>query len=77
MVTLIMSVFMSIPRCFYYYNCVVQFEIEDDDTPSSPFIIQDWFGYLVCFLFLYEANNCVFDLCKDCVGILIGNTLNL
>ena len=37
-------------KLFYYYSSVVQLEIRDGDTSSSPLIIQDCFSYLVdCF----------------------------
>lgn len=46
----------------YYYYSVEQFEIRDDNTSSTPFIIQD----CIC-VFPYEAEseNCTFKFCKE------------
>jgi hypothetical protein len=44
-------VYMSIPCGFYYYNSEIQLEIENGDTTSSSFIVQDCFSYPELFVF--------------------------
>ena len=54
-VTLVhMSVFVSIPSCFYYYSSVIELGVRDSDVTRSFFIVQDSFGYS-CFLFSYKV----------------------
>jgi hypothetical protein len=62
---------------FYYYCSVVQLEIRDGDTSRSSFIVQDCFSYPRFFGFLYEVENCYFNVCKKCVDILMGIALQL
>lgn len=46
----IISVFIPVPCCFYYYCSVIHLEVWDGDTTGSSFIIQDCLGYPVIFL---------------------------
>lgn len=59
---------MPRPCGFYYYNLVVQLEIQNGDT--STFIIQDWLSIpvLVCVcacVFPHEAEHCPFKIFKE------------
>ena len=78
-----LSVSMPIPYSFYYDCSVVQLEVRDGDASRSSFIVQDCFSYpvfvfylFVCF-FPYKVDSFSFMVCKKCIGILMGITLNL
>lgn len=66
--------------CFYYYNSVIQFEIRDNDTAGSSFIIKICFSWPVIFLFPYETEDCSFFFLisvTNLVGVFIMIALNL
>ena len=69
-----MSVFISIPSCFYYYRSIVELQVVRDGDGSS-FIIQDCLGYPVLFFFSHMKLTIVlFRSVKNCVGILMEIT---
>jgi hypothetical protein len=58
-----MSIFMTVPCTFI--TIVVQLEVQDGDSSRNSFIIQDYFSYVGFFVFLYEVENCSFQVCKE------------
>ena len=68
---------MPVPFCFCYYNSVVQLEIEEGDTSSSSFIIQDCFSYPGFSVFSYKFKIVLSGPVNNCVGILAGIALDL
>ena len=64
------SVFMSIPCCFYCCSSVVQC---GGDTSSNAFIIQECFSYSGFFMFPNEADRCPFNFCKELCWSFDGN----
>ena len=61
---------------FYSTTAIVQFEIEDDDTSSSSFIIWESFNYSVFCMFPDEAENYPFNICEELCSNLMGIALN-
>jgi hypothetical protein len=77
--------FVTVPvSCNCYHYCpVVQLEVRDSDSPRCSFIFKNGFrqgGFIFIYLFFlvfsHEIESCSFHDLKDCVGILMGITLN-
>ena len=51
-----LSVFMSIPSCFYYCCSVVELDVRDGDASRNSFIVKNCFGYPGFFGFPCEVN---------------------
>lgn len=49
------SVFMPVPRYFYYYSSVVWLKIRGGKTYSNIFTVQNCFDYSVSFMFPYKS----------------------
>ena len=73
-----MSVFVPIPRCFYYCSSIVELEIRDGDTSRRSFFVQDCFSYLGLSVFPYEVESCSFKVCEDFLRLFFdGDELSL
>ena len=70
-----LSVSLPIPYSFYHYYSLILFAFRDNDSPRSPFIVEDSFSYpgffvipdkfANCSVKLYEELACNFD--GDCI----------
>lgn len=64
--------------CSFYYDCsVVRLEIADVDALRNYFIIQNIFWLSWIFVFERKLRIAVSSSVHNCVGILMGNALNL
>lgn len=72
----LINLFVSIliPCSFYSDGSVVRLEIRDDDTSRNYFII---YSYPAFFVFDRKLTIAVSRSVSNCVGILMGNVLNL
>lgn len=66
---------------FFYYSYEVQLEIGNDETFSSPFIVQDRFsylGFLLCFVLFFHMNLRIVlsRFAKNHVEVLMGIAFN-
>ena len=62
------SVLVSVPYCFDYYSLVVQFEVRNQDTPSSGVFSRLLWLYSGSFVFPYKFQNYLFWFCENCYG---------
>ena len=72
-----MSIFVSVPYCFYYSRFVVQFKVKNCDTSTLSFFSYDCFGYLGSFVVSYKFRIVFSISMKNTTGILTGIALNL
>ena len=59
------SIFMTVPSCFYCYSSLVELKVRDGNGSEGSFIVQDCFGYPGFFVFLYEDEYCSFEVCEE------------
>ena len=71
------SVFMLVSSCFYNCSSMIEFDVKDGDASRSSFIVQDCFGYHGLFVFPLEGYIVHWRSVQNCVGILMGISLNL
>ena len=70
-------VFVPIPSCFYYSSFIVELEVRECDASRCSFIFQGCFGYPGLLFFHMKLSIVLSRSVKNCVGILMGITLNL
>ena len=64
--------------CYFdYCRFVLQSEIKKFDSFSNFFFLKILFGYLGCFVFLYNFLNYLVLFCENSHGILVVIALNL
>ena len=67
---------MPIPSYFHYCSSIIEPDVRDGNASGNSFIVQDCFGYPGLF-FHMKLSIVLLRAVKNCVGILIGITLNL
>ena len=75
--SVILSGFMLVPSCFYYYSPIVEIDVRDGDAWRSSFIVQDYFGYPEVFFSHVKLSIVLSRPVKICDGILMGTALKL
>ena len=71
------SIFMPVSSSFHNCSSMIEFDVKDGDASRSSFIVQDCFGYQGLFVFPLEGYIVLWRSVQNCVGILIGISLNL
>lgn len=63
-------IFMTIPKCFYYYDSIAEFEVRDGDGSRSYFTVQDCLSCFLIFVFSYEDDYCSLKFSEELFGTI-------